>query len=262
MAQPFKLTTWNVLATAYIRKSFYPGIAPEVLDPRLRIPAIVHHSRDLASEILCLQEVEADVFQAIDHVLAPLGYAGKLAMKDGRKADGCATFFRTDACALLGEQRLVYRDGMPNSGHIAQILNFDLAGLHLTVVNTHLKWDPPETPAERQYSVRQINFALAAIAPGAALEIICGDFNATPESPVVANLLAKGFDYAHRNRPGAFTCNSSRQAKVIDYLFFRGPASVEPEDPPPIDGATPLPSLVQPSDHLPLSARFSPSSEA
>jgi len=46
------------------------------------------------------------------------------------------------------------------------------------------------------------------------------------------------------------------EPKLIDFICYRGPVRVLPSTIPVIDGATPLPSSDQPSDHLPLVARF------
>jgi mRNA deadenylase 3'-5' endonuclease subunit Ccr4 len=252
----FKLATWNILATSYIRREFYPNTPSQILDPDWRIPALVRRAGELGVDILCLQEVEGEVFTALASGLAPLGYSGILARKDGGKPDGCATFFRTNCCELLNEHRLVYADGLDgsaDSGHIAQILKLDVSGNQVALVNTHLKWDLPHTPPERQFGLRQIQQALAAARQEASsIQLICGDFNATPNSLLINFLRHAGFDYTHRGTPDVFTCNSNGQPKLIDYVFFHGPVRAHPEPVLPIDGLTPLPSLEQPSDHLPL----------
>jgi len=54
-------------------------------------------------------------------------------------------------------------DGSANSGHIAQVVDLDFSGERLVLVNTHLKWDPPNTPPERQFGLRQARLALEAL---------------------------------------------------------------------------------------------------
>ena len=254
MKAAYKLATWNVLATSYIQPKFYPDTPSHVLDPAWRIPAVVRRAGELCVDILCLQEVERAVFSALASGLEPLGYSGTLALKDGGKPDGCATFFRTNCCALLKEHRLVYADG---TGHIAQVLKLDVSGRQLVLVNTHLKWDPPQTPPERQLGLRQAQLALGALRQEASsIQVICGDFNATPDSHLVEFLMDSGLDYTHRLCSNVFTCNSNRQPKLIDYVFFQGPVRTQPEPLLQIDEQTALPSLDQPSDHLPLLAGF------
>ncbi len=36
----FTLATWNILATAYVRREFYPRTPPEVLNPVWRVPEV------------------------------------------------------------------------------------------------------------------------------------------------------------------------------------------------------------------------------
>jgi mRNA deadenylase 3'-5' endonuclease subunit Ccr4 len=256
-----RIATWNILASSYIRPQFFPHTPPQVLDPEWRIPAVVGHASKLGVDVLCLQEVEPPVFAALEAGLGSLGYFGTFARKDGGKPDGCATFWQPNCCALLGARRVVYEDGSPASGHVAQVLHLDVSGTRVALINTHLKWDPPHSSQEMQLGLRQTRLALAELQENcSAVQIICGDFNATPDSLLVACLIEAGFDYAHRTVSGVFTCNSNRQAKLIDYVFFRGTVGMQPEAVPPIDGSTVLPSLEQPSDHLPLLARITMSS--
>jgi mRNA deadenylase 3'-5' endonuclease subunit Ccr4 len=255
----FTLGTWNILATGYIRAAFYPDTPREFLDPHWRIPAIAQRLRELSLDIVCLQEVERAAYAAINEALQPLGYSSSLEMKAGRKPDGCATFVRA-GCAVVSERRLEYADAFvsgPNSGHIAQLLTLEIDGARIALVNTHLKWDAPDTPRERQWGYRQIGQVLQTLnAEPAPITIICGDFNATPDSGVVAVLRESGFDYAHRGLSSVYTCNSNREAKLIDYIFSRGPIRAEALPVRTIGDRTPLPSPEEPSDHLPLIARF------
>jgi endonuclease/exonuclease/phosphatase family metal-dependent hydrolase len=148
--------------------------------------------------------------------------------------------------------------GGPNTGNIAQILAVEVSGVHLDLINTHLKWDPPGTPLHQSLGYRQASQAVAALPAKAAgaVQIICGDLNVTPDSPVIELLTEAGFDFTHHPGPGVFTCNTGREPKLIDYIFFRGSVRAEPVKLPVIDGDTPLPSTEQTSDHLPLIANF------
>ena len=257
----FTLATWNILATAYIRPAFYPKTPRQILDSVWRIPALVRHAQGLGADILCLQEVEAEVFAPLQAGLGGLGYTGTYARKGGNRPDGCATFFRSACFTAATDTRIAYSDGegFANSGHIAQFLRLEHQGKRLAVINTHLKWDPPDTPRERQWAYRQIRQVLDVLRQEAASstgQIVCGDFNVLPPSDVVEALRTAGFDYAHRECPGISTCNSNGEPKLIDYLFHSDSLRAKPLLPAPIDAGTPLPSADQPSDHLPLIARF------
>jgi mRNA deadenylase 3'-5' endonuclease subunit Ccr4 len=257
----FTLGSWNILATAYIRAAWYPNTPSEVLAPGWRVPAVVQHALTLNADILCLQEVEPAAFEALHEGMAARGYDGELAMKDGRP-DGCATFYRRELFSMVESRRLVYADGLdggPASGHIALKSVLTAGGKRLAVLNTHLKWDPPGTTHDHQWGYRQVRQAIEALDADVEVtpaQVLCGDLNVSSETDVIRALRAAGFDYAHRLLPGIYTCNSDRQAKLIDHLFFRGPLDPDPIRPPVIDSRTPLPSLDWPSDHLPLLARF------
>ena len=248
----FTFVTWNVLAPSYVRASYYPRSDARHLDPKWRAPAVVARARALDCDLMCFQEVETRTFDALRVGLAELEYAGVHAQKQD-KPDGCAVFFRIGAFQLVESRRIVFRDG---SGHVAQLVTFDHEGRRVAVVNTHLKWDPYDTPAALKFGFRQaseIVVALQAERAKHSAQIVCGDLNVTPDSEVIATLRAAGFEPAHTN---VFSCNSNGAAKLIDYVMSRGDLSADPIAPRPIDDETPLPSEEEPSDHLPLAVRF------
>ncbi|MEO7652423.1 MAG: endonuclease/exonuclease/phosphatase family protein [Bryobacteraceae bacterium] len=248
----FSFATWNILANSYINPAWYPRTPTHVFEPRWRMPALVRHAASLGVDLLCLQEVEADVFAAFQEGLSAQGYSGMFEKKKGTRPDGCAAFFRTDRFTILHQDCLAYTDG---SNHIAQMLRFRHTDRELAIANTHLKWHPYGTPLESQVGNVQVLEILQALAPADA-RIICGDLNASPDSDVVSTLRTADFDYTHRLSPETHTCNSNAEAKLIDHIFYNGALSMEPLPTPRIDAETPLPSPEHPSDHLPLIARF------
>src|SRR5260370_37705094 len=106
----FTVAMWNVLATAYIRPEYYPGTPPEVLDAASRVPALVRCANSLGVGILCMQEVEREVFAALEAGLGEMGYDGRYALKGRQRPDGCATFFRKDRLSLVSAQRFADLD--------------------------------------------------------------------------------------------------------------------------------------------------------
>src|SRR5436190_1085683 len=153
----FTLATWNILATAYIRREFYPRTPPEILNPVWRVPELARHAAALDMDILCLQEVEPTVFTTMQSALPD--FTGTLAMKGANRPDGCATFFRHARFTLKHEERILYLDRK----HIAQLLLFEHESRSLAVLNTHLKWDPPDTQRDRQWGYRQILQAIETL---------------------------------------------------------------------------------------------------
>src|SRR5262245_31989249 len=106
----FSVATWNILANSYIRPEFYPKTPQQVLDPDWRVPALARQAVALGVDILCLQEVEAPMFEALGESLGDAGYEGAFARKGHNRPDGCATFYR-DRYKRTGEQRIQFADG-------------------------------------------------------------------------------------------------------------------------------------------------------
>jgi mRNA deadenylase 3'-5' endonuclease subunit Ccr4 len=259
---PLLVVSYNVLADSYINPGWYPGVAPTLLAQGARTAAVVRRIAELGGDVLCLQEVEADVAAAIDDRLGALGYVGHFAPKGGGKPDGCATFVRSRAAAVRAVRTLAYGDGRgrrPDSGHIAFVLLVEWEGRPLAVANTHLKWDPPGTPSAGRRGLRQLTQLLEereTLAPGCGAWIICGDFNAGPDSDILHALGEAGFASAYRGREYLGTCVANGKAKMIDFLCHSGVLTAQPMDLPRIDDWTALPSLQEPSDHLPIAAQF------
>src|SRR5262245_23724383 len=156
----FTVATYNVLATAYINPQWYPGVPEDLLRPETRVSALIRHVEALGVDVLCLQEVEPDVFTALKDRLGPLGYAGFYERKGRNRPDGCATFVRTAGFAVRHARRLEYRDRETgpeaHSGHVALLLALEREGHPLGVANTHIRWMALNTPRDEQVGIRQV----------------------------------------------------------------------------------------------------------
>ena len=222
-----RIATYNVLATCYIKPEYYPEIDPAYLDPGLRRERQIARIRSLDADLICLQEVEQDLW---DQLLVR-GLEGRFLCKQGR-LDGCATLVRVASGALAWrEVRLTCAP--PQVALVAE-----WGGM--TVINTHLKWAPPGD----DLPVRQVEELLELL--GDATEIlICGDLNFTLEHPAAEAVKARGFQ-AGGTSPTAF---ANGQSKRIDHVFYSNRLQVTdlvPALQPPV------PSQDEPSDHIPL----------
>lgn len=256
----FAVASYNILADAYIKPERYPDVAPGVLDPEHRRPALLQRIAGLGADVLCLQEVEQDAFDTVAERLRPAGYAGQLARKQRGQPDGCAVFVRPGAVALREARTLVYDDeGQEPLGFVALLVALAYEGRTVGVATTHLKWDPPDTPAAERRGLQQIRQLLAqrdTLLPGCAAWVLCGDFNAPPESAVADLVRAAGFLDAYAGRSDQNTYNRHQDLKRIDYLFHTQTLRAEAAAVPIIEASTPLPSPQEPSDHLPVMASF------
>jgi mRNA deadenylase 3'-5' endonuclease subunit Ccr4 len=242
--------TYNILADAYVSPPFYPLTPPGVLVPARRRGALQCRIAALGADVLCLQEVEEDAYRAILARLA--GYEGRYVRKGRQKPDGCATFWRD--MTLLSERRLEYAD---DTGHVALLLELSWEGRRLGVANTHLKWEAEHI--EGGVALGQVR-ALFGAMDACSAWIVCGDFNARPESAVLDHPLTRGWRDPFAGT-GARSCVANGTAQRIDYLLRTTALSITPAPFSRIDASTPLPSETEPSDHLPVAGEvtFTPS---
>jgi endonuclease/exonuclease/phosphatase family metal-dependent hydrolase len=131
------------------------------------------------------------------------------------------------------------------------------AGRTIGLANTHLKWAPPGETHDLD-QIRELLGALSSPDRAGADWIICGDFNAKPDSAVLAALETAGYRASHSSEAQGYTCNPNGVAKTIDYLCHPAALRSSPLPLSRIDDLTPLPSAEQPSDHLAVVADFAP----
>ena len=249
-----------MLASAYVERAWYRRTPALVLDPAWRVPALVQYAANVGADLFCLQEVEPLTFAALRTFLGERGYGVEYSRKLARCPDGVAICYRCDQFELLGMEAVGYRDSGsgPDSGYIMQVALMRYGGSVLGVINTHLTWDAPETAPGARRGLRQARELLREQrerAPAARGWLVCGDFNVTPESEIVALMADAGFHYAHRGLD-VRTCNVGARARLIDYLFHSRELAAEPIMPAAIDDKTVLPSPEEPSDHVALTAAF------
>ncbi len=257
----FSLASYNILAEAYTLPERYPGVPAALLASDHRRSALVRHIAGLAADLICLQEVEPEVFRLLEAALGQRGYQGHYAQKTARP-DGCASFVRTSLLPVQTTQTLRYADGQgekPDSSHLALLVTVAWQDRPVVVANTHLKWDPPGTPTEQCWGYRQIRELLARrseLAPDAAAWIVCGDFNVTSDSPVADELRRAGWIDVYREREHMRTCNTNRRARRIDYLWHTPELVSKPGPLRSITDETTLPSADEPSDHVAIMGWF------
>jgi endonuclease/exonuclease/phosphatase family metal-dependent hydrolase len=238
-----RVVSWNVLADAYVRDEYYPNADPAAFDRPKRRRRIAERLAAYANvDAICLQEVDGALFFAAEEALPRS--TGRLLCKRGRE-EGCAMFIRKDVAPEPAWRELVFTD---LSGHVA--LGASVAGV--SVVTTHLKWESPTTPPGEHRGIAQLAELLDVWA--SAPRIVCGDFNADPTSEVLALARARGLIDAYASMNDAFTANSNQRKKRIDFILHSADLTATPSPIPPISDDTPLPSNVEPSDHLAIEA--------
>ncbi|MBS0622123.1 MAG: endonuclease/exonuclease/phosphatase family protein [Verrucomicrobia bacterium] len=239
-----KIVSYNVLAEIYVNPGWYPHVKPEFLEPKKRRERMIHFLRHLEADVICLQEVERSLFEELQ-------LPGIWSKKRRSKEDGCATI---SFLPVIHGETLYYKDqhkGQP-SGHLAQLSLIEFEGQKIALSNTHIKWDQPGTPSQKQVGRQQIKELLAVTkAQKAEGFVLCGDFNITPSHPMIELIKHEGFTIASALQP---TCNVNQIPQTLDYIFVSKQLVAETEPLPFIEPTTPLPNEEQPSDHLPVNA--------
>jgi mRNA deadenylase 3'-5' endonuclease subunit Ccr4 len=245
-----QVTTYNTLARTYTGingGAWYAHIDPALMQWDNRQLALIGRIRSFKSDIICLQEVEADFFKTLQENLT--GYTGVLLNQSGKPGE--ALFVRRPF-EIIETSKVVAADG-----RFAQlsILRWRDSDLTIGVLNGHLAWDPAGAQAYAEIQ----DFVQRGIQNHPASHwVICGDFNVTRESEAVKYLEQLGYHRAYRGVEPVVTCSVSSAAHEVDFIFGSEKlrtAWVKPVT--PISGKGMLPCPGEPSDHLPKTAIFS-----
>lgn len=248
-----QVTSYNTLAPSYAYPEWYNHVDPALLAWENRSPLLIDHITSFKSDIICLQEVEPQLFHAALDKLRSQGFEGLYVKKLGDRPDGIAIFYKSASVKFVNHETLYYARSSTEglAWRPAQILEFEHGGRQYGIVNTHLAWDPlgELAHAELDQLLRE------RILPHPSQKwIICGDFNVTPDSSAVKLLQSHGLQYAGHGSE-QFTYNAS----TIDYIFHSSDglqATAKRID--EIQLRTPRPSAMQPSDHLAITAILQP----
>ena len=251
--------THNILAQAYTLPERYPHSSPEALAPGPRRALLLNRLAAFDADLYCLQEVEADAFSAIAARLGP-DFQGLLAQKRG-KPDGCALFLRRDAFTLQHHETLHYRDVDPGYDHLALLARVQHQHLTLTIVSTHLRWQPRSTPPASHQGRLQLMELLDHLdhldQDGNGAALIAGDMNTLSDGPVIRAALDRGSRLSCRGQRPWDTVNIDGRRRKLDYLLY-SPDHLHPTPAPlpRLQRDTPMPSHSEPSDHLPIAVRY------
>jgi len=118
----FRIATYNMLAEIYATQTMYPYCDHWALNWNYRKINLLREMREVAADVLFLQEVQADHYE--QHILPEMseeGYDGlykhktREAMGASGKVDGCAILWRRGKFRLSGKKR---REGGREGGRV------------------------------------------------------------------------------------------------------------------------------------------------
>jgi endonuclease/exonuclease/phosphatase family metal-dependent hydrolase len=223
-----------------------------------RLPLLLADMAALQPDLLGLQEVVYTLQQ--DRLIGAAGVGHYRAHRSwaGRPEYGNSLLVR-EPLALADEERLDL--GLQRSVLRAAVTLPE--GARVLIAVTHLHHEVPDE-AQRDDQARRLLEWLAT-APPTDVQVVVGDFNAEPDEPTYARMVAAGFASAYATANGAepaVTWPSGLQAPgmdtdgdpgCLDYIWVRGAATVVRArlafDRPAVHDQT-----LYPSDHLGLSA--------
>lgn len=231
-----------------------PAVQPDLLETTLRVatwniwwrfgpwearlPLIIEELRRVHADIVCLQEVwGADDTSSADVIADALGYERchvGLVEFSPRVTFGNAVLSRWTITGA--EHRRLPAAGQPDEHRL--VLRADVDGPRgpLQVFSTHLNWRFDQS-AVRLEQVAALAEFVQASRPRPYPPIVCGDFNAPPDSdeirtltgaaPVVGDLvLVDAWRQVHATDPGftwdnvnPFVAAQLEQTRRIDYVF-------------------------------------------
>lgn len=254
------VVSYNVLAARHLVPGRYPLSPVESLVSGPRYRRIGELIASLRADLVCLQEVENESFDLLSRQLSGLGYEGFHELRSPTVGEGCALYANSSSVRVHGRSRCDFADSPESGGashRFAQLAELEAAGQSFVLANTHLQWDPPGTPAMSHRGVAQARQLVAAInqitgSDGSA--IICGDFNADPESDVCRVFREAGYRAVRRVDADEPTCQANGRLSEVDFVFHRGFHTAAPLPRARLHVSTPMPGPEHPSDHLPVGA--------
>ncbi|KAM4662495.1 protein angel homolog 1 [Discoglossus pictus] len=199
----FTVLSYNILSQdlADQNPDLYVHCVPDILCWEYRWQNILQELQHWEADVLCLQEVQEDHYK--EHVqpsLSAMGYSCHYKRRTGRKTDGCCTCFKTQRFTSITESHVeFFRPGInpmnrDNVGlvlllqpRIPEDLQEKFNPPPLCVANTHLLYNP----RRGDIKLAQLALFLAEIDKVSRMPrgahcpiILCGDLNATPDSPL------------------------------------------------------------------------------
>ncbi|XP_055944239.1 protein angel homolog 2-like [Argiope bruennichi] len=198
----FTIMTYNILSQNAVEnhRYLYRNCNPTYLQEDYRISRIMPEVLKSRSDIICLQEVEQNLFDSrIKQVFDSNGFASIFKRRTGSKSDGCAILWRRKKFHLVQQKAVEFRTkanqllDRDNIGLIAVLKpnHPKFTNMLLHVATTHLLFNPRRGDIKlcqlrwffaelERLSLKEVNGETRLYHP----IILCGDFNIEPNSPL------------------------------------------------------------------------------
>ncbi|MGE3954740.1 MAG: endonuclease/exonuclease/phosphatase family protein [Parachlamydiales bacterium] len=243
----FTVTTYNILCKNYAFQARYPTIDPEILQWANRKEALTEKISSLDSDLFCLQEVSPGF---CDHLKRLTQYE-RLYLAPQKGPQSLLILYRRGKLKLLHHNSLYFERSGSGEGRWrpAQIAHFEIEGIEIGVINTHLCFD--EVGEIAQVEIEEL---LREVVGPSGIErwILCGDFNIVPSSGGIRALREAGFRYTSEGAEQV-TCSIEGFAETVDYICYTAKTMGAVHHPSTeVREMAALPRAGEPSDHLPV----------
>lgn len=221
--EAFRVVSYNVLFDRYAR--MFTHCDPKCIDEMYRMQLVVQELVEYDADVICTQEIGERVYlEYFEPILKSLGFSGSFAAKTGSTPEGCSIFVRDSefkVCETV-ELSLAKRYMDPMNAELRNLVSFNVeigkaitalptitqiqviqhkkTGQLMILANTHAYF---RNDAD---FVRLVQICLIAREvqcfvdkyPTAAV-LLCGDFNAVPDSSAMNYLLQGSITSDHRH---------------------------------------------------------------
>lgn len=252
-----KVMTYNVLAQAYCKPERYPHTPASAFDATTRRALLFERIDSLDADVMLLQEIEPDLHEVMQACYPSSEWASHYMQRPGH-IDGCAVWVRRSVGDISLSDELVFASHEPGYSQVAAwMMLITPAGTHIGVMSTHLRWQPREKADSEHVGLAQLEEALNVSDAHDCAWIVGGDFNALSQSCVLKHAFGRGWSLGGRAQRPWDTVNFSGKRRKIDYLLYkRKDFMVSPGRLIKLESDTPMPSVTEPSDHLPVVVDF------
>ena len=282
--------SYNILSPKYAIQEIYPLCIKEFLNFDARLPKIIDEIKKYRPNIVCLQEVQAGLFEThFKPEFEALGYKGLYTPKDmyykAKEQDkptiiGQATFIKNADFTIINELKLSFKNSpylkqgrcpkktkkYSDSAQIVIVKTDKLADHAIAIVNLHLQWKPTcDDVRADQLKIAVIHaIELAKQTSDTYDVIVAGDYNSYPDTEAIAfmNNHPEKFvsTYSEMNQPFFLTHLTCDFDGCIDYIYTTQNklevSSVLPlyDDKTLHEISIEIPDKYHPSDHFPIAA--------
>jgi nocturnin len=237
----------------------FPHARAEILAWNYRKNLLIEELICGAPDFICLQEVDhwTDWFEP---ELSRYGYVGCFRnsaedMALTPRGHGLALLWKNDRWSLDSE--VVVKQLIPSGSQIMMMVTLVSESTRIHLITCHLK-------AKKKFAETRLaqGVALLEIVPATDITLIGGDFNASPDEPVI-KLLRQHFRSVYADCPQGYTTAKIRAeltVHTIDYLWIPQQGQIRQRlSIPPLQTLSPdyLPRVNYPSDHLALMGEIS-----